>query len=1119
MIANPNITSTQQVKPADGETLLWACDQRDPRTLGPGLLNDARNLRFTDGVPTTRKGVTKPAWANYITIGNVAIGSLGVPYGSGVFRDPNGVEWQVIAAGGYVWRTRPHNGNVTIPLPPGITIVSPCRFVQAFDMLFLFRGRYLAPLVLSDLDTGFTDLLPRYDALTTYKAVIVATGQTADEMAYGPYLAVQSLTWANGVATCVTTLPHGYVTGTDVTIKGAVQSQFNSRFGITLVDDYTFTFSVKNVPVTTATGTITVSNNAYYWTALGSVANVTSLTQVSSTSFQLISLTSPATFAPALSCARSNVPISSLTRSGTTATAISPSHGLATGASVTIAGATHLYYNGTFTVTVLDANTFTFVMLVSPNGNETTTNAEWASSYTQLATAYAANHGLASGDVVTITGDTQTAYNVTNALVTVLNVNQFTYWMAGVPTGASGGTIVCTPPNNNIATAVKPGHGLTSGATVSITGATPSAYNGSHVVTVVNTSTFTYLFSGGVASPAAGVIMVSVTGGLTVTAVAPQHGFVTGDSVTITGAYPAAYNGTFFITVVDANTFTYVLATNPGTAGTGAVITAQTSRVLPGQNPDTNPEAWQQAYDVLPNADTGLFINNLLLVPTAYQPSSVDNYATINGGEYSKTDFVVATNYLDYIHFSFLNEFRINQGGSDEIVDLFKFGSSSTSGQVVVLKDKSWAILSGITSDLSGITLDVRSTEYGASGPRCWAVVGSNAYFLSPTYGVMVIRQTDLGIMLSVNVPLSAPIQKTIDAIDWTQASTFRMSHWDNKLYLAVTVKNVGRVILVYDFKASVHLGNNVWESGVMTQGWTPMDTGSALSVLEFHRLTLNGEDRHFFLDTNGYVNLMEESDYGDQVVGTGPQGLAWAEIYTYALSRAYGASVQGLPRPTETGLSLATFNPCYTIQVVFAGVNNVATLAQNVTRSNTTYDRPFSAQPWHTTNVNDDWGTPWREDYSVWLVTVTGPNLVSPGQYYTPQNGDLYHGVLPILGATYTYTPGPNDGQLQCGLTQSINGGTFVGLTSGFTIYGAAKPIGQQQDWPVTATVAQVQGLNLGSGFALDQFQEVLDTRRASRIGGKSYQLAISNTQGKIKLVGQRVDALPGMDVRGPMV
>jgi hypothetical protein len=52
-----------------------------------------------------------------------------------------------------------------------------------------------------------------------------------------------------------------------------------------------------------------------------------------------------------------------------------------------------------------------------------------------------------------------------------------------------------------------------------------------------------------------------------------------------------------------------------------------------------------------------------------------------------------------------------------------------------------------------------------------------------------------------------------------------------------------------------------------------------------------------------------------------------------------------------------------------------------------------------------------------------------------------------------------------------------------------------------------------------LDQMQEVLDTRRVGRMGGKSYQLMISNTQGRIKLVGQRVDAVPGMDLRGPII
>lgn len=51
-----------------------------------------------------------------------------------------------------------------------------------------------------------------------------------------------------------------------------------------------------------------------------------------------------------------------------------------------------------------------------------------------------------------------------------------------------------------------------------------------------------------------------------VTAVA--HGLKTGDSVTIAGSVPTAFNGTFVITVVDAMTFTYPIATNPGGVAT-----------------------------------------------------------------------------------------------------------------------------------------------------------------------------------------------------------------------------------------------------------------------------------------------------------------------------------------------------------------------------------------------------------------------------------------------------------------------------------------------------------------------------------------------------------------------
>jgi hypothetical protein len=44
------------------------------------------------------------------------------------------------------------------------------------------------------------------------------------------------------------------------------------------------------------------------------------------------------------------------------------------------------------------------------------------------------------------------------------------------------------------------------------------------------------------------------------------HGFRTGDLVTIAGAAPAAYNGSFAIVVSSPTQFTYTMASNPGAA-------------------------------------------------------------------------------------------------------------------------------------------------------------------------------------------------------------------------------------------------------------------------------------------------------------------------------------------------------------------------------------------------------------------------------------------------------------------------------------------------------------------------------------------------------------------------
>lgn len=50
------------------------------------------------------------------------------------------------------------------------------------------------------------------------------------------------------------------------------------------------------------------------------------------------------------------------------------------------------------------------------------------------------------------------------------------------------------------------------------------------------------------------------------TAGASPHNLYTGNTVIISGATPAGYNGTFVVTVVNATTFTYPLISNPGTA-------------------------------------------------------------------------------------------------------------------------------------------------------------------------------------------------------------------------------------------------------------------------------------------------------------------------------------------------------------------------------------------------------------------------------------------------------------------------------------------------------------------------------------------------------------------------
>lgn len=145
--------------------------------------------------------------------------------------------------------------------------------------------------------------------------------------------------------------------------------------------------------------------------------------------------------------------ISTITNVGNVATLTTTApHGRTTGDTVTVSGATPLDYNGTFIITVTGASTFTYTMLTTP-----ASTALPVGSYT-------------AGSSLNLT----VAYRIDDSGISPV----------GIASMNAGGTIA------TVTTALP--HGLATSLYVTITGTTPSAYNGQYQITVTSPTTFTY---------------------------------------------------------------------------------------------------------------------------------------------------------------------------------------------------------------------------------------------------------------------------------------------------------------------------------------------------------------------------------------------------------------------------------------------------------------------------------------------------------------------------------------------------------------------------------------------------------------------------------------------------
>lgn len=234
-----------------------------------------------------------------------------------------------------------------------------------------------------------------------------------------------------------------------------------------------------------------------------------------------------------------------------------------------------------------------------------TTTLEPASGLIQVA---AINHGLTTGQVVTVVGLSQTI---------------------AIQTISCSGIAV---------TVVAAAHGLSSGTSVTVQGVTPATYNGTYTINVVDANTFNYIVSFNIGTPGTGTAMsianpsvagnfsVNVLGvnafnilmpglwingvsvnaivityavpftfhnkylqsqiigsltcvGTTVTATIPNHGITANRYITITNSADPGYNGTFLVT--NALSKDQLQFTVPTTLSNDAGVNAVCTSVIP----------------------------------------------------------------------------------------------------------------------------------------------------------------------------------------------------------------------------------------------------------------------------------------------------------------------------------------------------------------------------------------------------------------------------------------------------------------------------------------------------------------------------------------------------------
>jgi hypothetical protein len=337
-----------------------------------------------------------------------------------------------------------------------------------------------------------------------------------------------------------------------------------------------------------------------------------------------------------------------------------------------------------------------------------------------------------------------------------------------------------------------------------------------------------------VSEAVASITHVTTTATVTTT---PAHGYSTNQWVRISGATPSQYNGDFQITSTGANTFTYVMDSDPGANATGTLVL---NRIKVPLKWDGN-----QAHTFT------VMSHGTISGSRIYMPPSNFGLLQVNRAflQYNRTQTIISDVDNVESYDSLYGVLNFADGWSDYLIGLHPYQDNKT----LMFLRRSIYLLNNVDGDVAAITNQLLTAQIGCISRRSIKTCGANVLFLSDM-GVFML-QPGLELQLRGNwEPLSSPISTTIQTINFNAIQSAVGAYWNNRYYLAIPTNGATRnnAMIVYNFL------NAKWESVDTFPGAFMCDHMVVMNLSNFATLFLISKEGGIYA-----AEQNEQDDYG----------------------------------------------------------------------------------------------------------------------------------------------------------------------------------------------------------------------------------------------------------------